>query len=429
MKTALKKYIPQVIGLLLIVGIVITVYFAFFAEKPAVYIPDNNLIDTSYKDEEQKTSYIRSIPKQSQSSETFLYYQSITGDGNTFFKNIFKTASGNYIVCESDCKNGDIQGEKRCVGIARLDDLANISQVYTIPSQQSSYYVNAQITPEGIVVITTNAAKEVYYVNIVSYELDSVHTIIIQYADECIIRPDSNSFIIISEFPDENYIYRYSDGKLAFTGITAGNVVEVFEFSKHYTLFINTANGYTIANVNKSTLNVTGETYINGYTLVSVNPIIEDGVQKFLTIETNGSAYARKMTRLDNSESSLVKLGTFSVKDVCRGDSLVLVCSGRHNGLVYLSYDLVCAYGESGTNYWVTSVVDSNYLNGTYYYLTLNAENELVLLTRKNDTTTSIKIAANCQGGSFIFNANNSIMIAYQTVVNNAKCIEIIGII
>lgn len=430
MKISLKKYIPQIVALILIIAIFILAYLAFFKEAPETFIPDDEIIDTSYKEEKTDNAYIRVIPKQSQSSESYLYFQSITGDGNTLFKSIFKTPLGNFIVCESDCKNGDVQGEKRCVGLALLDDLANISKVYTIPSQNSSYYVNSQITPLGIVIITTNALKEVYYVNIVSYELDSLKTLIINYSDNCIIYPTIDSFLIISEYAEENIIYKYVNEKLSFTGIMAGNVIDLYEFGTYYTIFVNTVNGYTIAKINKSSLNIMSETYINGYNLISVNPISEDNVQKFILLETNGTVYARKMTKLDNTDSVVAKLGTFSVKSVCAGDNnLVMVCSGRFNGIIFLGYDLSGNYGDSGTNYWITEVVDHNFVNGTYFYLTINSANELILLTQKGNTTNAVTLAASCQNAGFVFNQNNSIMIAYQTTVKEIKKVEIIGIV
>lgn len=432
MNTILKKYIPQAIGLLLVVAIIIVAYFAFFYKKAPtnIYIPDSEIMDTSYENENKAPpTYIRAIPKQSQSSETFLYSQSITGDGNTLFKNAFKTSTGNYIVCETDCKNGDIQSDKRAVGIALLDDLANISKVYTIPSQQSSYYVNSQITSSGIVIITTNALKQVYYVNIVSYELDSISTLIINYAENCIIYPTRDSFILISEYEEENIVYKYANEKLSFTGILGGNVVTIFEFATYYSMFINSTNGYTIANINKSTLACMNQTHINGYSLISVTPIIEESIQKFILLETNGAVFARKMIKLDNSDSVVAKLGTFSVNNVCPCDNnLVMVCSGRTNGLVYLNYDLTCNYGESGTNYWITSVVDQNYFDGTYYYLTINTSNELILITQRANTTTTTTVASDCQNAGFIFNSNKSLMIVYQTAKNSIKQVEIIGL-
>lgn len=430
MKLTLKKYIPQIIVVLLILAILILSYFAFFQKAPeSIFIPNEDIIDTSYENEVEKPTYIRSIPKQSQSSESFLYYQNITGDGNTLFKGLFKTSIGNFIICETDCKNGDIQGDKRSVGIALLDDIANINKVYTIPSQNSSYYVNSQITPRGIVIITTNALKEVFYVNIVSYDLESVKTLIVDYADNCIIYPTTDSFIIVSEYIEENVIYRYVNERLSFVGITAGRVIDLLEYGTYYALFVNTTNGYTIAKINKSNLSILGETYINGYSLISVNPIIEDNVQKYILLETNGQVYARKLTGLDYSNSVLSKLGTFTVKSVCSGNNnLVLVISGRMNGLIYLTYDLTCNYSESVKNYWITSVVDHNYLNGTYYYLTIDSNNELVLITQKGDTTSTKNLATNCQTAGFIFNQNNSIMVSYQTIVNEIKMVEIIGI-
>ncbi|NLL55835.1 MAG: hypothetical protein GX242_01315 [Clostridiales bacterium] len=430
MRTNLKKYIPQIIGLLLILAIVILCYFAFFKKSPqTIYIPDQDIIDTSYKNQEEQPVYVRTIPKQSKSSESFLYFQNITGDGNTLYKNLFKTSVGNFLICESDCKNGDIQGDKRSVGIAQLDDIANISKVYTIPSQNSSYYVESQITPSGIVVITTNALKEVFYVNIVSYELDNIKTLIVDYAENCIIYPTMDSFLIISEYTQENIVYRYTNDRLSFVSIIAGSVINILEYGTYYTMFINTTNGYTIAKVSKNSLSILSETYIDGRWLISVTPIMENNTQKFILLESNGIVFARKMSKLDNSDSVVAKLGAFTVKSVCAGNNnLVLVVAGRANGLIYLTYDLTCNYSQSVNNFWVTSVVDHNYINGIYYYLTINDKQELVLITQNGDTTSAANLATNCQAAGFIFHQNQSIMVSYQTVVKDIKMVEIIGI-
>lgn len=431
MRNTLKNSLPHIIGIILLIAITVVCYFAFIAEKgnDKIYVPSDNFTDTSYTDTSSKTSYVRTIPKQSKSSDSFLYFQDITGDGNTYLCNLFQTAVGNFLICESDCKNGDLQAEKRCVGIALCDNLANISQIYNIPSQQSLYYINSQITSAGIVVITTNAMKEVYYVNIISYELNNAASFLINKADNMIIYSTDDSFIIIAEYMEENIIYEYKNDKLSFSGSMPGSIVNMFEFGSNYTLFLNTANGYCITKINKNTLNTINETYINGYSLISVIPIMENQTPKYIFLETNGTVYARKMTKLDNSDSVGAKLGTFTVNSVCGGENkIVMVCSGRLNGMVNLNYDLVCEYVESSINYFVTDVLDYNFINGSYYYLTINTSNELLLISQKDNTLNCRKIASNCQKASFIFQPNNSIMITYQIVMNKMKKIEIIGI-
>jgi hypothetical protein len=436
MKKVLKNYLPQIIGIILLTAITIVLYFTFFKNNDSldsVYISDENITDTAYVEQTNSTStstYIRTIPKQSQSSDTYLYYQDILGQGNICLDNIHQTTVGNYIVCESDCSNGDIQSDNHCVGLALCDDLANISTTYTIPSQNSNYYVCSQITALGIVIITTNALKELYYVNIISYELDSVVTLLINYANNALIYPTSSSFLIIAEYEEENIIYSYNDSKLSFSGIMAGSVIDLYEYGTYYALFSNTSTGYSISKISKTNLSTISETFINGFSLISINPIIEDDTQKFILLETNGTIYARKLTNFDNSDSETIKLGSFTISDVCNGDNqLVMVCSGRLNGLVMLNYDLTCQYSESDCNYWITSILDHNYINNIYYYLTLNSSSELTLISQNDNVTNTVKLADDCQKAFFIFQSNNTIMIAYQITDGSYNNIEIIGVI
>ncbi|MFA6866573.1 MAG: hypothetical protein WCR54_03560 [Clostridia bacterium] len=436
MKNYLKKNLTFFIGSLLIIAIIIMSYFCFIStnEQPKndLVLDDNDLTNMSYTPnnvEDPYCNYIRTLPKASNPSQNYIFEQKLEGNGDIYLKNFFVTALGNYTIAETTCKNGDMQSEKRTIGIANIDNLGKINKVFELPCSYPNYYITSQITPLGIVIASTNEDKSYVYINIIDYTLNSYTTNIISYSEKITIKATIASFLLIAEYPNENIIYSYKDEKLQFSGNTSGQLVDIFEYSNYYIFLLNLPNGWISTKIDKTTLKTQSSCLTSNYSLIGIIPILEENQQKFIILQTNGNVYAQKESDLNAINSTPTNLGNFTVANFMMGeDKLLMVCKGNLNGIVYLNYDLTCEYGDNNAEFFVNNITDNNSLNNTYYYLTISESKELSMLIYKEHQTTQTNIDT-CNSNAFLLlQPNKTALIAYQTTNEFHSCINIIGL-
>lgn len=440
MKNFLMKNINGIICFCLITVIFFLCLAIFKNENKANAnnppISGENLADTSINIPDTPAvslalSYKTVMPKPPVSDSDYLFSQDICGIGNINLKAMHQTSVGLFVIVSSDCVYGDVAGIRPSVGIALLDTTGTIKSTFYLPSLSTSEYVCSQVTPLGLVIITSDSANKQYFVNTISYNLSSYSTLIISSGLRAKIVPTNTSFLILTEYAEETIIYNYIDGKLKFYSIGAMSLVELFEYGTYYLMFCNTDNGYSAIKVSKSSYNIIEETVIPYAKLLAVKPTMEEGRQVFILIENTDSTYAKKVDgNLNFATATVKKLGNFTIKAISQSQNeFLIIASGNINGLITLSYDLTVSYSENTSSNTINEIFQSVYYKGVFYYLASSLNNKLCLIKIADGTTSFNYLEASAAKAFFVINTNDTLALVYSSIFYEYTCVQIKGLL
>lgn len=378
----------------------------------------------------EEITYIPSFPKSSSASDTYLYTQSLCGIGNVALGNIHQTTVGLYTVATTDCAIGDIGGAKPTVGIAKSDALGNIEAVFNLPTTAPCYYVTSQITPLGPVIITYNSNKKYLYVHIVDYALSEVKTHLISYADNATIYPCADSFIILADCSDESLIYNYSNGEFTFQSLPACNIVKVFEYKDYYSIFYNSQSGYALCELYKNSFTVKKELFVSSATLIDIIPLMQNGEQVFVALESDGALYAKKYDKtFSPTTAERKKMGAYEVLGTgSDGQRIYMAVKGSMNGIVTLNADLSSSFNVTDASFLAVKIHDFLYLKGKFYLLATSAEGVLALISMDKEVSDISYFETTAGRAKFAYNPNGTFVIAYDGKFHDYSSVNYIGL-
>lgn len=431
----IKKHIAGIVAVVLLAAIVV-LSAAAFGPKEKETVTDGGLNDTSattptIPDETPEIPtpiYTDTLPKQSKASDTYLYEQIICGNGNIELVEALQTAYATYIIAETDCETGDLAYDKKTVGILRLDFLGNVEKSLPLKNTCKYSYVASCLSGEGIVVAVTDENKSFLYVTVTDYDLTSTKTNVVPYAENAKLFATDDSYVLFCNNAQETFVITPDDGGLTFSTISAGQIVDVFDFGDYLKIFYNASSGYGIIDISKDNLSITKSIFVSSATLNCIVPMVEEGKQLYLAIEDDNGLYVRKYSAdLSISSSERKKIGTASVigKGVDK-DALYLCLSGGINGIVTIKPDLTLSYTLNTTSSVITTVCDYCY-GQSFAVLALDSEGRLALIhiDDQGATTSYYEVST---GGLIVPYPNGTLGIAYASSYYRYSAIKLVGL-
>ncbi len=427
MITFLKKHIVGIMGTILISAIIGLSVVAYKQTNDTV-IESENTSGEEIVPPVNIPVYESSIPKLPVSSNKYLYEQNIRGNGNIKLCNVLTTAFGTYIIAETDCRSGDISSDIPTVGMAKINSLGTVETTYSIKGNTELYYVNSCISNEGIVIIATDKTRSFLYVMITNYELTTTKTHVMPYSDSATLFTTKESFLIFSSSKDENYVVKYADGELVFSSTKVKNVVRTFEFSNYYRVFFNTPSGYGISDLDKDDFSIIKDIFVSSATLKEVIPLVEDGKQIYLAIESDSTLYVRKFSSEMSIANSTKKAITASELIACGNDAdnLYLCVKGNINGVITLKKDLSFSYSMNTAEGITSNILDFLY-GKEFLLLTRDNKNKLSVIKVNENGSESYSIAES-RFGKIISHPNGTLAIVYDSYYYDYSDIKIVGI-
>ncbi len=394
----------------------------------------NNPNGSNGDDTQQTTppviTYIPTLPKASSPSDTYLYTQNLCGVGNVTLKNVHQTTVGLFTVVESDCAIGDIGGAKPTVGVAKSDALGNVEAVINLPTTVAAYFVASQITPLGLVVITANSNRNYLYVNIIDYDLGDVKTQLVSYADNAYVYPTADSFIILADFADDSLIYNYADEKFTFQSMPACNIIRIFEYTNYFTILYNSESGYALCELTKTNFAVKRELFVSSAKLIDIIPLMENGEQVFIALESDGALYAQKYDKSFAAVASArKKLGSFEIMGSgSDGKQIYLAVKGSMNGVINLNADLSSSFYSCDSAFLAATIHDYAFINNQFIFLASDKSGKLALTT-VNQGTSAVRYFENTVGKAyFAVHPNGTYTIIYDGKFYDYNAVQLLGI-
>ncbi len=448
----IKKLTPKILYLLLLT--IIAVLFFVEIRHGEVVIPDTSLdntdvpstpsdnldftskdetIDTNLPDlstpsnDEVKTTYNDTIPRQPLASESHLYTQRIYGDDSIKLQNVISTSKGLLAILSSNASSGDVCGKLPSIGVVIIDIAGNIQNAISLSYSYTYRYVASNVIADGIIIISTSKNNDYLYINKISIELTEITTYRIPYADTAEIVSVGSSFLVFAKYSNETIVYKPHDNSFMFQRINGGDVVEIFDFNNYFLIFCNnsTNNSYSIVKLNTNSLSLSFESSIINSQLISVVPIIENGSQYFIVLSMqNNMIVATKLDYTLNNALITKNLGYSNISKVLAiNDKLMFFSQGNINGVVSLNYDLSTDLNQSDCYNTLLNIYEVNYFKETFYCLAKSKNNELVMIRTKNNVSTVEYYSVDTTHAKFCINPNNTLSIFYQ----DNKEVKIIG--
>jgi len=431
MQNFLKKHVVGILATILLIAIAVLA-FAAFAPKgitPPVTDIDDTSKDTPMTPQEPEIpTYESVIPRKANPSENYLYEQDIRGNGNIKLCSILQTSYYSYIIAETDCKSGDLSAQKPTVGIIKTDSLGNIEKAYPVVNNCEYYYVASCVSNVGIVVITTDKLKSYLYVTVTDYELEKTETKIMSYADSVALFPTADSFLVFTDNGSENFVIKYTESELVFSTLSAGKIVDIFEFGDFYRVFYNTSSGYGMTDIAKSDFAVKKELFVATATLNCIIPMIENGKQIYIAIENEGALYVRKyLSDMTMNSSERKKIGSAAViGHGTDGNNVYLCVKGGISGVITLKNDLSFSYSVNMTE-GVASTIQDYAFGNNFSLLVTDSNGRLALINTASGNSDVTYFTATDKALLTLF-PNGTSCVLFNTTEYGYTSIKIIGI-
>ncbi len=375
--------------------------------------------DPTEKDEPkpEPKQYDGIVPRKSTTDELYSYSQRIFGNDDIELCDVIQTSVGIYAIVYSQATQGDVCGEKPCLGIVKLDSYGNILTTLSINDYDYFKYVDACATVDGLVIAAKNADSKDGILFVVSYELSEVKT---RYKVGCV--PDgvllatSDSFLFFVEFSEETLVYAVKNGAISFQSVGKGKIVKIFEYGSFYALISTDTknNNYSCTQISKSSLSVLSETKRDGAVCIDVFPVHSPQGQNFVVLElVDGTTYARKFSDITFTKVLLSKrMGNFTTHSAYfDGENVLIVCKGNVNGVITLSPSLETKINELNSEISVNAIADAVYRNGTLYYLIENDSGKLALIYTDKNVLSIKHFDSPAQNAKIIINLDGSFML------------------
>lgn len=392
MKAFLKRHVTGILALFLGAVIAVlsfavtrgaTVYSSTLTEEdlPPVHDKTNAPAEDPKTDPKDEIDYARDFPRAASPSDEYLYFQKAYGKGNIVLKEAHQTPVGLYVVAETDCAEGDLEGAKPTVGVLKFDSSGNLDKTFSLSANVAVSYVASQFTPLGLCIVTAGNNQNFCYVNLVSYELDGVKTNLVSFADEGKIYATSNGFLLFTNGEKGSVLYEYSEKNYRFFSLPSAEPVAIFEYGDFFSFFYNTAGGYAHCEIQKKTFSVKKERTVSGGKLLAVYPVESDG-QKLIAIVEDGELFFKKYQPHTLEELDSQRVGSYKVLGSEADEKNVyLAVQGAVNGIVVADGDLTTSFFLTDVGFLPTVIFDSLYRDDAFYLLAGNGEKTALVKT------------------------------------------------
>ncbi len=433
MKTFFRKHIVTIFISMLIVAIILLSVALLKKQNYETPIDKVNVTDSTVENTSKDNTptvipynYSPLLPKPAQSSDLHNYEQYIEGNGDILLNKTIASPLGTYVIVSSNCTIGDVSSQNNSVGILLVDGLGTIKNSFIIQSSTDVSYVESTLTKDGIILITHKDSSTSYDINLIDFDLENSYLLNVTKGDSLKIVNTNNNFIIVVNHPNNNVFYIYENNSFSLKTIDSGNLIKFFEFNDYYMFFFNNENSYSQLLLNKNLDTIKTKTIQNS-TLVDIIPIIENNIQKFISIEKFKTTTINKMT-IDLNIEKTTTLGNVDILfTTLTSNNVILSCAGQINGIITVDYELnLTTNSQTDTIY--KDIFATFYINNIVYNLVADINSNLLLIKSTNETITTIPIADKASFASMIPQKNQTFIIAFNSIYNSFNNVKLISI-
>lgn len=347
------------------------------------------------------------LPLLPSSHERFEFIQTITSDSNIRLEKTLYTSENIYIVFSHQTSQGTFAVEAPTTTILALDFSGTIVSFLHV---NHVGFLACQTTADGLVLALCD--KQITYLYTISTDLKSTMLIELNKCEKGRIFALNNGFLWLEEGVN-NTIYSIKNNTILYTSsISAGEIVEVYDFYNYFTFIINGINGYTVLNTDRNFELLSSKTFPEKK-VVCLQPFVNNNEQNYIVAELINSQIVLTKYNKSWEEYERISVGIANSAEVfMNNDSIFLLLHASTDRLYLIDGNFNYTATNSTLMNGITELYDvCSDVNGfTVFYKDI----QLCTFTIKNDGGSSVVNLQILPKSAFGFTRSNNMYIAYQ---------------
>ena len=328
---------------------------------------------------------------------------------------VHSTATNSFVIFTHETTSGPFKVANKTQTIIKMDAEGTILSAYSIALPKETEYLCSKITNVGLVVAVKDDVRTYLYT--ISYDFKQVDLIELSSFNKGVIFSLGEGILFLGS-SKENSVYKIVNNAIvASNSLQTGEIKEIYDFSSHYVLFLSNINGYSFMKLSPDLKLISSVTIVDK-TLLAIEPLTEDGKQKYLSVEQSSSGV--EIVKYDANFSSLglerVGVGLAeNAKVFLNGESIFLVLYSTSVRLYLVDNSLNFTSSNSTTFQGLTEFYDCYAYNGGYAVLYRKGQVLTLTDVRNDGMIKSINLETEVDVADVGVDANNSFFIAYST--------------
>lgn len=336
----------------------------------------------------------------------------------------FSTTEGNFIVFSHSTTDGPFKVTLHSQSIAKFDSEGVIITARSIFPPVETEYLSSCMTVEGIVLALKSIDRTFVYT--LSYDLTAIELIELPLFSDVELFSLTDGYLLFGK-GKENVVYKIENNVVhATTVLQTGEIKGIYDFSEYFALFSSGINGYSYVKITTD-LKIISLLSVPDRSLLAVEPIVENGQQKFLAIEltSSGVEIAKYNENFVLSEADRVGVGLAESADVfMNGESIFLLLRSSGNRIYLVDKDLSFTSSNNTTFQNLTELYDC-FSTANGYNVLYAKSGILTFIDLRNDgTQRSINLETQTDNAFVCVSFNGAVAVAFST----GEGISIIGI-
>lgn len=398
----MKKNTPKILAVVLLSTIAILMIIAGSGSLKSVFNADNfnedtppsvdavgnesnppSTDDNPIKEPESAIPDVEHFPIHASMDGIHRYEQKLNLSG-PILEAVHSTSEGSYVIFTHETSDGPFKVSKRTQTIILIDEQGTILSAYSLKQNMQTSFLASRVAENGLVVAVKDAQKSYLYT--LSYDFKQLDLIELPVFNSAMIYTLSNSLLLFGEGKERTLYKIFNNTIVATNSIQQGSVMRVFDFGTQYLFFLSGINGYSCVKLSED-LKLISTITIQDKTLLAVEPIVENGIQKYILAENSHNGV--EIVKYDNNFSQLtaerVGVGLAESASVyMNGESLFLLLKASSPRLYLVDKSLNFTSSNNTTFQGLTEMYDCyTHVDG---YSVLYAKGETLTLTEiRND--------------------------------------------
>ncbi len=363
------------------------------------------------------------FPISPEKSETNRFTQTLSLVNGALNASI-STTEGNYVVVTHETKEGAFAVSKRTQTVVKVAFDGTVTKAYSIPNASETEFLASILTVEGLAIVVTDGKRCFLY----TLSLDFQETMLLELPSFSKVHLFSLSdALLFFGSGAENAVYKIKKNVIASSNsLGIGEVKAVYDFASYYALFLAGINGYSFIKLDTS-LKMISTVNIPNVTLLSVEPTVEAGEQKFISVEltSSGVEIAKYDLSFSISKSERVGVGLAEgAKVFINGESIFLLLHASSDRLYLVDKNLAFTASNNTTFQGISELFDCSTTREGYRVLYLKGESLNLVDVRNDGTTQTVNLDVKASSGFITENAIGGYSVTY--LVDNV--VTIVGI-
>ena len=337
---------------------------------------------------------------------------------------VHNTGSASYVIFTHATQEGPFKVAKASQTIVALDGEGTILSAISLQAPKETKYLSSQITQDGLVVVTKGENRSFVYT--VTYDFSQVDLMELPQFSEIDLFALTEGFLLIGK-SKENTVYKIKNNVvIASNTLQTGELKAVYDFSTHYVMFLSGINSYSVIKLSDSLKQLSTVT-IPSKTLLSVEPVVEDGEQKYITVElsSTGVEIAKYPQNFSITNSERVGVGFAESADVfMNGESIFLLLHSTTDRLYLVDKTLNFTSSNNTAFQGISRLYDCSSSLGGYKVLYSKGEILTLVDVRNDGSQQSLNLDTKTDSAYISILANEELAIVYL----EDNFIKIVGI-